>query len=89
MQPAQSRRDLLLLAQLAGLLATAWFVWTTSVSPRLAHQPLARLIKEAFKHVLVAGMASVVITLGLYLLISRSSRIDALRIDRHSVPGLV
>jgi hypothetical protein len=78
-QPAQSRRDLLLLAQFAGLLATAWLVWTTSVSPRLAHQPVARLIREAFKHVLVAGVASVAITLGLYLLISRSSSIDALR----------
>jgi hypothetical protein len=75
----QSRRDLLVLAQFAGLLATGWVVWTTSVSPRLAHEPLARLVKEALKHTMVAGVSSAVITLGLYLLISRSSRVDALR----------
>lgn len=79
-EPPPWRRDLLLLAQFAGLLATAWVVWTTSVGPRLTHQPLARLVKEALQHTLVAVGASAAITLGLYLLISRSSRIDALRV---------
>src|SRR5579864_1029472 len=79
MEPSRSRRDFLLLAQFGGLLATAWVVWATSVGPRLAHQPLARLVKEALQHTMVAVGASAVISLGLYLLIARSSRIDALR----------
>jgi hypothetical protein len=70
----------LLLAQFAGLLGTGWLVWITSVSPRLAHQPFVHIAKEALQHVMVAGMASAGITLGLYLLILRTSQVDALRV---------
>jgi hypothetical protein len=75
-----ARRNLLVVAQFAGLLATAWLVWRTSVVPRLNHQTLASLVSEALQHAFVAGASCVCITLALYLMIARSSRIDGLRI---------
>jgi hypothetical protein len=73
------KRHLALLVQVAGLAATGWVVWTAAVVPRLARQPLAGVIWEAFQHALFACFASAAITLGMYLLIARSGRTDALR----------
>ncbi len=42
--------------------------------PRLARQPLSGVIAEALKHTLFACLASASITVGLYLLIARSTR---------------
>jgi hypothetical protein len=72
------KRHLALLVQVAGLAATGWVVWTAAVVPRLARQPLAGVIWEAFQHALFACFASAAITLGLYLLIARSRRAHAL-----------
>jgi hypothetical protein len=72
------KRHLALLVQVAGLAATGWVVWTTAVVPRLGRQPLAFVIGEALQHALFACLASAAITLGLYLLIARSGRTDAL-----------
>ena len=72
------KRHLALLVQVAGLAATGWVVWTVAVLPRLGRQPLAWVIGEALQHALVACLASAAITLGLYLLIVRSCRTDAL-----------
>jgi hypothetical protein len=72
------KRNLALLVQVAGLAATGWVVWTAAVVPRLARQPLAGVIWDALQHALFACFASAAITLGLYLLIARSRRTDAL-----------
>jgi hypothetical protein len=72
------KRHLALLVQVAGLAATGWVVWTVAVLPRLGRQPLAWVIGEALQHALVACLASAAITLGLYLLIARSGRTEAL-----------
>jgi hypothetical protein len=66
------------LVQVAGLAATGWVVWTVAVLPRLGRQPLAWVIGEALQHAVVACLASAAITLGLYLLIARSGRTEAL-----------
>jgi hypothetical protein len=72
------KRHLALLVQVAGLCATGWVVWTAAVVPRLARRPLSSVIGEALTHALFACFASAAITLGLYLLIARSGRSDAL-----------
>lgn len=72
------KRHLTLLVQVAGLFATGWMVWTAAVVPRLARQPLAGVIGDAFAHALLACSASAFITLALYLVVARSGRHDAL-----------
>jgi hypothetical protein len=72
------QRHLALWVQVAGLLATGWVVWTAAVLPKLTRQPLASIIGEALAQTLAACAASAAITLGLYLLIARSTRTDAL-----------
>jgi hypothetical protein len=72
------KRHLALLVQVLGLAATGWVVWNAAVVPRLARQPLAALIGEALGHALFACLASAAITAGLYLLIARSPRAEAL-----------
>ena len=71
------KRHLGLLAQVAGLFATGWVVWSVAVLPRLGWLPLSSVLGEALTHALIACAASVFITAGLYLLIARSSRRDA------------
>ena len=73
------KRHLALLVQVAGLAATGWLVWTAVVVPRSARQPLASVIWEALQYALFACFASAAITLGMYLLIARPGRADALR----------
>ncbi len=72
------KRHLALLVQVFGLAATGGVVWSAAVVPRLARQPLAGVIWESLGHALFACLASAAITLGLYLLIARSRRADAL-----------
>ncbi len=49
-----------------------------SVVPRLGRHPFIDIVRQAVQHALLACLASVAITLGLYLLIARSGRSDAL-----------
>ena len=72
--------NLMLMAQVAGLTATAWTVWTFSVLPRLDREPLAGIAVQALKYTSLACGAGAVISLGLYLAISRSPRLEALRL---------
>jgi hypothetical protein len=72
------KRHLALLVQVLGLAATGWVVWNAAVVPRLGRQPLAGVIWEALGHALFACFASAAITAGLYLLIARSGRREAL-----------
>src|SRR5216684_2510792 len=66
----------MLIAQVVGLFATGWIVWSVAVLPRLSQQPLAQIVRSAFLHTLFACAAAVTITLLLYLAIARSIRHD-------------
>jgi len=77
--PARHRRDLMLLVQVAGLLATAWLIWSISLLPRLNRESLADVITQTLAYTLLAFLASAVITVSLYLLIARSLRDDAIQ----------
>lgn len=58
------------LGQVAGVFATAWFVLSRSVLPRLGQQSLARLIGEALLYVTLAWVCAAAITLCIYLVVS-------------------
>ncbi len=73
------RRDLMLLLQVGGLLATGWLVWSISVLPRLNRQPWYSVALESLKYALFACVSSGVITLALYLVIHRRASVDAFR----------
>jgi hypothetical protein len=74
---SSARRGLMLIAQVAGLFATAWLVWSVAVLPRLSEQPLADIVGSALLHTLFACGSGAAITLVLYLAIARSIRRDA------------
>src|ERR1051325_55344 len=77
--PASSlRKGLGLFVQIAGLLATAWVVWITTVAPKLHYYSWARLVQTAFGYALFAWLWSLAITFGLYLAIPRQERRDVL-----------
>jgi hypothetical protein len=77
--PASHRRDLMLLVQVAGLLATAWLIWSASLLPRLNRESLADVITQTLAYTLLAFLASAVITVSLYLLIARSLSDDTIQ----------
>jgi hypothetical protein len=66
------RPNFLLLVQVAGLLGTAWLIWSISLLPRLNHESLAAVITQTLAYTLLACLASAVITVSLYLLAARS-----------------
>jgi len=74
---SSARRGLMLIAQVTGLFATAWLVWSVAVLPRLSQQPLADIVRSALLYTLFACGSCAVITLVLYLVIARSIRQDA------------
>lgn len=73
------KRNRVLLAQVAALLATGWLIWSTSLLPRLDRQPIAAIIVRALSYTLLACLASGLIALSLYLLAARSFGRDALQ----------
>jgi len=70
------RRGLALFVQVAGLFATGWVIWISSVSPRLDRYSWASLAGRALGYALFAWAWSVAITFGLYLAIPRRERGD-------------
>jgi len=76
---ARHRRDLMLVVQVGGLLATAWLIWSISVLPRLNREPMADVVAQAMAYTLLACLASALIALSLYLLIARSFSEEAIR----------
>jgi hypothetical protein len=57
-------------AQVAGVLATAWFVWINAVLPRLGLPSLVGIAVQALTYVIVAWICGGVITFAVYLVIS-------------------
>jgi hypothetical protein len=78
-QRARHRRDFMLVVQVAGLLATAWLIWSISLLPRLNRESMADVVAQALAYTLAACVASAVIALSLYLLIARSFSEEAIR----------
>ena len=76
---ATHRRDLMLVVQVAGLLGTAWLIWSISVLPRLDRGSLSDVIIQTLSYTLLACLASALITVTLYLLIAHSLRDDAIQ----------
>jgi hypothetical protein len=76
---ARHRRDFMLVVQVAGLLATAWLIWSISLVPRLEREPVANVVAQAVAYTLLACLASALIALSLYLLIARSFSEEAIR----------
>jgi hypothetical protein len=77
--PVRHRRDLMLFVQIAGLLGTAWLIWSISVLPVLNRRSLADVITQTLSYTLLACLGSAVITVSLYLLVARSFSDDAIR----------
>jgi hypothetical protein len=74
-------------AQLLSLCAMAWFVWVNRIDPKLAHEPLGAVLREAFGWLCFAWVWSALITLGIFAAVVR----DRTR-ERHllaaSLPGI-
>jgi hypothetical protein len=69
---------LLLLVQVAGLIATGCFVWSRSIYPRLAYQSGDLLLAQAFSYALLVCFVAALITAILYLVLFRSLQPDML-----------
>ena len=68
-------RSLLVLAtQVAGLALTGWFVWSASIAPRMARQPLPSLILEALEYSLLAWQWGAAVAIALYLAMPKRVR---------------
>jgi hypothetical protein len=57
-------------AQVAGVFATAWFVWINAVLPRLGLQSLAGIAAQALIYVVIAWICGGVVTFWVYLVVS-------------------
>lgn len=66
-------------AQIGSLLATGWLVWSASVAPRLAHQPLPHLIREALEYSLMAWQFGAAIAIALHWMMPKPLRHDVTR----------
>lgn len=83
-----SRRGLRLAFHLAGLVGTGWVVWTFSVLPRLAREPLPKIVADAAVYALLAGICGALILLATSLSVAQT-RAEALRLAWRSVPTAV
>ncbi|MGA2580286.1 MAG: hypothetical protein ABSH24_30175 [Bryobacteraceae bacterium] len=69
-------------AQVAGVLATAWFVWITAILPRLGLESLAGIAAQSLFYVTIAWICAGVVTFWVYLVVSLS---DLPRVARFSL----
>jgi hypothetical protein len=74
----------LLLAQMAGLAATGWMVWTNSVAPRLAWQSLGNIAARACFYVLLTWASSAVIALLIYQVVADEEPVDLVGVSLRS-----
>lgn len=76
-------------AQVAGVLATAWLVWTQNILPRLGLQSLASIIAEAFLWVALAWICGALTTFWVYFVVSLAGLNAAARFSlRNSAPAM-
>lgn len=74
---ASLRKGLALFVQVAGLAATGWMIWISSVLPRSHRYSWASLAGSALGYSVFAWAWSILITFGLYLTIPRRERGEA------------
>ncbi|HEY2014060.1 MAG TPA: hypothetical protein VGH38_11205 [Bryobacteraceae bacterium] len=70
------RKGLVLIVQIAGLIATGWMIWASTVSPRLIRYSWVTLARSALGYALFALGWSLAITFVLYFAIPRRERGD-------------
>jgi hypothetical protein len=73
------RTALLPAAQMAGLALTGWFVWSASIAPRMARQPLPSLIREALEYSLLAWQWGAAVSIALYFAMPKRVRGNLVR----------
>ena len=61
---------LLTAAQIAGVLATGWFVWTTALLPRLGLRSIGGIAAEALLYVALAWLGGALVTFGVHLVVA-------------------
>jgi hypothetical protein len=71
---ADVRAVLIPAAQIGSLIATGWLVWTASVAPRLAQEPLPQLIREALEYSLMAWQFGAAIAIALHMTMPKPLR---------------
>ncbi|MGC9950350.1 MAG: hypothetical protein ABSF64_28630 [Bryobacteraceae bacterium] len=75
--------------QVAGVLATGWFVWTYNILPRLGLQSLAGIAAEALFYVTLAWICGAVTTFLVYFVIALADLPGAARFSlRTSAPAM-
>jgi hypothetical protein len=76
-------------AQVAGVLATGWFVWINNVLPRLGLESLAGTVARALFYVTLAWVCGAVVTFGIYLVVSLTDLPGVTRFSlRTSAPAM-
>lgn len=76
-------------AQVAGVVATAWLIWTHNILPRLGLQPLASIVAQAFLWVILAWICGAVTTFWVYFVVSLAHLNAATRFSlRTSTPAM-
>jgi len=76
-------------AQVAGVLATAWFVWINSVLPQLGRESLASIAARALIYVTFAWICGGIVTFWVYFVVSLSDLPGATRFSlRTSAPAM-
>jgi hypothetical protein len=76
-------------AQVAGVLATGWFVWINAVLPRLGLQSLAGIAAQALFFVTLAWICGAVVTFWIYLVVSLTDLPRVMRFSlRSSAPAM-
>ena len=68
--------------QVAGVLATAWFVWINAILPRLGLRSLASIAAEAMLYVMLAWICGAAIAFSVYFVVSLA---DLPRVTRFSL----
>jgi hypothetical protein len=80
---------LIAVAQVAGILATAWFVWVNHVLPRLSLQSLGSMAAEAMLYVMLAWICGAFIAFWVYFVVALADLPRAARFSlRASAPAM-
>ena len=80
---------LLAAAQVAGVLATGWFVWITAVLPRLGLQSVSGIAAEALFYVILAWIGGGIVTFCVYFVVSLADLPRAARFSlQNSAPAM-
>ncbi|HUO32562.1 MAG TPA: hypothetical protein VMU80_25340 [Bryobacteraceae bacterium] len=89
--PARLRTSerLMAIAQVAGVLATGWFVWITRVQPQAGSPSVASLAVEALCYTVAAWFSGAVITFCIYMVVALADLPEVINFSlRSSAPAM-